>query len=261
MRHTGPEIRQITGYIPPTGDLVAGVFRLIQEYSSADGDGPGPVSAFHLATELRHDLGPIKRACEMLESHGVIIKDWAIQTHSSPRYKITSEGQWATQADAQAILDYTNKSLADIVAQSWGRHFGMPLGMSSLAIGAWEYADEDVTAFVCAAGQAEGSVAFSMSRDFLLKSLAHAGGHDYRDFELAVKKFFPALIGRIFKDVGREIAAAGFDVALSSGVTVVGRGAMLSNPRDVRYLTHLANQYGRLKFRLTMRDSVRLPVG
>ena len=259
MRRTGPEIRQINSYIPPSAELVSDVFRAVHERSSKDADA-GPASAHQLALQLHRDLGPIKRACELLETHGVITKAWTTQTHSSPRYRITSEGQWATQADAQTILDYTHKSLGEIVAQSWGRYFGLPLGLSSLAIGAWEYADEDVTAFVCAAGQAEGNVAFSMNRGFLLKSLAHVGGHDYRNFDDAVKNYFKNLVEKVSGDVGREIAAAGFDVALSSSVTIVGRGALLSNPRDVRYLIDLTNQYGRLKFRLTFRDSVKLPV-
>lgn len=258
MRHTGPEIRQASAYTPPSAEVVSGVFRSVHEQSPANTAELGPASARQLSKQLHRDLGSIKRACELLEAHGVITKAWTTQSRSSPRYRITPEGQWATQADAQTILDYTHRSLAEVVAQSWTRNFGMTLRLTSLAIGAWEYTDEDVTAFACAAGQAEGNVAFSLDRGFLLKSLAHVGGHGYRSLNISVRKYFGTLIEKVADDVGREIAAAGFDVALSSGVAIAGRGTLLSNPRDVRYLIDLTNRYGRLRFRLTLRDSVKL---
>jgi CheY-specific phosphatase CheX len=251
MRITGPEIRQTAGYSPPAAELVAGVFRLVKDRTS---DRVGPISARKLSSHLRHDIGPIKRGCDMLEAHGVIRRIRDARSHTLPRYRITPEGNWAARADAQSISDYIQRPLVDVVTQSWGQHFGVPLDLASLAIGPWEQADEDVTAFVCAAGQAEGNVAFSMNRGFLLKSLAHAGGHDFREFDRRVRNFFGPLMSKVAADVAREIAAGGFDVLLSPAVTVVNRGALLSNPRDSRYLIDLVNQYGRLKVRITLRN-------
>ena len=260
MRITGPEIRQTKGYKPPTAELVASILRLIKGQPH-EGEAPGPavaVSAPELAGQLGHDIGPIKRGCELLESHDVISRAWAADSHTSTRYRVTSTGNWAAMADAQSISDCIHKPLSEVVAQSWGRHFGTPLNLASLAIGVWEQTVEDVTAFVCAGGQAEGSIAFSMDRKFLRRSLAISAGHDFREFDPIVRNYFQTLIGNIVADIGREIAASGFDVLLSPTVTVVNRGALLSQPRDARCLINLTNRYGRLTVRITLRNVVRL---
>ncbi len=255
MRITGPEIRHTTDYKPPPAELVSGIFRLVKGQLLDRSAHSESISALQLAGLLRHDIGPVKRGCEMLEAHGVITRVWATQSHTSPRYRITPTGNWAARADAQSISDCLHRPLAEVVAQSWGRYFGASLALASLVIGAWEQTEEDVTAFVCAAGQAEGSIGLSMDQGFLLESLALAGGHDFRGLNRAVRNYFQTLVGNVAADVGREIAATGFDISLSSAVTLVDRGALLSKPRDSRYLMNLTNRFGRLKVRVTLRDA------
>ncbi len=257
MRITGPEIRQTTGHKPPPAELVASIFRLVRDQPREISEAPGssrPSSAQQLAQQLRHDIGTIKRGCELLESHDVITRAWAADSHTSPNYRVTSVGNFAAMADAQSISDYIHSPLSNAIAQSWGRNFGTSLDLASLAIGSWEMIDEDVTAFVCAAGQAEGSIALSMNRGFLRKSLAQSAGHNFREFDDTARNFFRTLIGHVISDAGREIAASGFDVLLSPNVTLVNRGALLSKPRDSRYLIDLTNRFGRLKVRITLRD-------
>jgi CheY-specific phosphatase CheX len=261
MRITGPAIRQTAGYKPPSAELVASIFRLVRDQPREITEGTGsskPLSTQQLAQQLRHDIGTIKRGCELLESHDVITRAWAADSHTSPHYRVTSVGNFAAMADAQCILDYIHSPLSEVIAQSWGRNFGTSLDLASLAIGSWEKTDEDVTAFACAAGQAEGSVALSMNRGFLRKSLAHTAGHNFREFDDTARNFFRTLIGHVISDAGREISASGFDVLLSPNVTLVNRGALLSKPRDSRYLIDLTNRYGRLKVRITLRDVVSL---
>jgi hypothetical protein len=110
MRITGPEIRQTAGYSPPAAELVAGVFRLVKDRTS---DRVGPISARKLSSHLRHDIGPIKRGCDMLEAHGVIRRIRDARSHTLPRYRITPEGNWAARADAQSISDYIQRPLVD----------------------------------------------------------------------------------------------------------------------------------------------------
>lgn len=251
MRITGPEIRQATGYELPSAELVAGIFRLVKARSAA---GLEPPSVRQLAAHLRHDIGPIKRGCEMLEAHAVVSRAWCSQKHTSPSYRITPDGNWAAGAGAQFIGDSIQAPLADVIARSWARYFGITLNLASLAIGAWERTTEDVTALVCVGGQVEGSVAFGMSRRFLFKSLASSCGHDFNLFDRNVKRYFQTLIDHVADDVGREIAAAGFDVVLSPAATVVNRGALLSKPRDVRHLITLTSGHGQMKVRVTLRD-------
>lgn len=118
-----------------------------------------------------------------------------------------------------------------------------------------EYQTDDVTVIISLVGAVDGTVFYSMSREFARRVASILMGEEFETLNRLAQSGIAELGNVITGQASMKLAEAGFESNISTPSLLIGKGAQISTLEFPRLVVPLQTSIGSLVIHLSLRES------
>lgn len=236
--------------VPP--ELLKTVVELIQ---AAEDRGERAPTVEEIAIQLRQIEGKIKRACEALESQGLVRASQAAAEHTNPGYTITREGTTEGRGEETAARDRIVNSLLRATSRVFKTDLGIDLRLAGGEVRHDQVTTEDLSVFVRVTGSIEGCVFFGLDRTVARELLTIVLRRPPPGIDQRALRILNTLVDRISGLARVELAAAGYSVDISPASTVQPIGMRITTLGVPQVVATLQSKRGPVVVHVVLREA------
>ena len=117
------------------------------------------------------------------------------------------------------------------------------------------YQTDDVTVIISLIGAVDGTVFYSMSKDFARNVASALMGEEFLSFDKLAQSGIAELGNVITGQASMKLAEAGFESNISTPSMIIGRGASISTLDFPRLVVPLTTSFGSMEIHLSLREN------
>lgn len=217
--------------------------------------GASKPTAEEIAIHLRQTEGKIKRACAVLESHGLVRASRAAAEHTNPGFTIMAEGTTVVRDEEAAARDRIVNTLLRATARVFKSDLGIDLRLAGGEERHDEATTEDLSVFVRVTGNIEGCIFFGLDRMVARELLTILLRRPPSGIDERALRILNKLVERIVGFARAEFAAAGYSMDVSPASTVQPAGMRITTLGFPQIVATLRSEHGPVVVHVALRET------
>ncbi len=215
---------------------------------------PAP-TAEQLAVELRQTEGSIKRACALLESHGLVRASRKATEHTNPSYTVPRQARPSAPGQEAGTRERVVHSLLRATASVFKSDLKVDLRLAGNEIRDDQATTEDLSVFVRVNGEYEGNICFGLSRNVARALIGVVARQRITSINRPGLRILNMLVDRIVALALSELVASGYFIDVHPASTVQPAGMKITTLGVQQIVATLESRHGPVIVHFVLREA------